>query len=67
VCRGCALGNNSKDAFPSSGSRYKGILDRIQLDVSGLMSVASVQGSSYYVTFINDFSRKYFLINLYAD
>jgi hypothetical protein len=58
VCRGCALGKNAKDSFPSSESRSKGILDLIHSDVSGSMSVASLQGSSYYVTFIDDFSRK---------
>jgi hypothetical protein len=44
--------------FPSSESRSKGILDLIHSYVSGSMSVASVQGASYYVTFIDDFSRK---------
>jgi hypothetical protein len=58
ICRGCALGKNVKDAFPSSESKSKGILDLIHSDVCGPMSVASVQGSSYYVTFIDDFSRK---------
>jgi hypothetical protein len=58
VCRGCALGKNAKDSFPSNESRSKGILDLIHSYVSGSMSVASVQGSSYYVTFIDDFSRK---------
>jgi hypothetical protein len=35
VCRGCALGKNAKDAFPSSESRSKGILDLIHSYVSG--------------------------------
>jgi hypothetical protein len=58
VCRGCALGKNAKDDFPSTKSRSKGILDIVYLDVSGMMSEASLHGSSYYVMFINDFSRK---------
>jgi hypothetical protein len=58
VCRGCALGKNAKDDFPSSESRSKGILDIIHSYVSGSMSVASLQGSSYYVMFIDEFSRK---------
>jgi hypothetical protein len=58
MCRGCALGKNAKVAFPSSESRSKGILDLIHSDVSGPMSVASMQGALYYVTFIDDFSRK---------
>ena len=33
-------------------------LDLIDSDVCGPMSIATVQGASYYVTFIDDFSRK---------
>jgi hypothetical protein len=58
VCRGCALSKNSKATFPSNELRSKGILDLIHLDVSGPMSVASMQGELYYVTFMDDFSRK---------
>jgi hypothetical protein len=58
VCKGCALVKNAKDASLSIKSRSKGILDIIHLDVSKTMSVASVHGSSYYVTFIDGFSRK---------
>jgi transposase InsO family protein len=48
---------NAKATFPSRKSRSKGILDLIHSNVHGLMSVASVQGVPYYVTFIDDFSR----------
>jgi transposase InsO family protein len=51
-------------AFPSSEHRSKGILDLVHSDVCGPMSVASITGSMYYVSFIDDFSRKtwiYFL------
>jgi hypothetical protein len=58
VCKGCALGNNAKDDFPSTESRYEGILDLIHSYVSGMISVASLHGSSYYVTFIDNFSMK---------
>jgi hypothetical protein len=58
ACKGYAPGKNVKVAFPSSESRSKGILDLIHSYVSGPMSIASVQGGLYYVTFINDFSRK---------
>jgi hypothetical protein len=54
----CALAKNAKDAFPRSESRSKGILDIIHSDVSGPMSIALVHGLSYYVMFIDDFSRK---------
>jgi hypothetical protein len=58
VCKGCALGKYAKKTFPSSDSRSKGILDLVHFDVCGLMSVASLSGYNYYVTFIDDFSRR---------
>jgi hypothetical protein len=58
VCKGCALGKYAKTVFPSSDSRSKGILDLIHSDVCGPMSAVSIGGASYYVTFIDDYSRK---------
>jgi hypothetical protein len=58
VCRGCALGKNAKAAFPSSDSRSKEILDLVHSDVCGPMSVPSSSGYLYYVTFIDDYSRR---------
>jgi hypothetical protein len=58
ICKGCALGNNIKKPFPSSNNRSKEILDLIHSDVCGLMLVKSLGGSSYYVIFIDDYSRK---------
>jgi hypothetical protein len=47
-----------RDLYPSSDSRSKGILDLVHSDVCGSMSVSSLGGFLYYVTFIDDFSRK---------
>ena len=58
MCRACAFGKNLKDAFPRSENKSKRILGLIHLDVCCPMLVVSVQGASYYVTFIGDFSRK---------
>jgi hypothetical protein len=58
VCKGCALGKNVKVAFPSSKSKSKGILDLVHIDVCGLMLEELVSGSSYFATFIDDFSRR---------
>ena len=33
ICRGCALGNNTKGSFPKSESRSNGILDLIHSDL----------------------------------
>jgi hypothetical protein len=64
VCRGCALGKFTKASFPSSDTRSVGILDLVHTDVCGPMSQASLSGREYYLTFIDDYSRKtwiYFL------
>ena len=58
------LGKHAKDSIPSSEHKSKEILDLINLGVCGPMLVASILGSMYYVSFINDFSREtwiYFL------
>jgi hypothetical protein len=61
ICKGCALGKNIKKPFPSSNNRSKEILDLIHSDVCGPMPVKSLGGSLYYVTFIDDYSRKTWL------
>ena len=60
----CALGKHTKTAFPSSDNRSAGVLDLIHSDLCGPMSSVSLRGYVYYVTFIDDHSRKtwiYFL------
>ena len=59
-------GNNTKKTFPSSKSKAKGILEIIHFDVCGPISSSSLSGYVYYVSFIDDFSRKtwvYFMKN----
>ena len=58
----CAKG--VKTTFPSSDNRSAGALDLIHSNLCGPMSITSLKGNEYYVTFIDDFSRKtwiYFL------
>ena len=58
------LGKHAKAAFLSSENRSMGILDLVHSDLCGLMLVASITRSMYYVSFVDDFSRKtwiYFL------
>ena len=53
-----------KKPFSSSDNKAKGILDMIHSDVCGPMATTSLGGYVYYVSFIDDFSRKtwiYFL------
>ncbi|GJT15050.1 retrovirus-related pol polyprotein from transposon TNT 1-94 [Tanacetum coccineum] len=66
-CELCVLGKQKKVSFVKSENTRK--LQRLELvhtDVYGPTSVASIGGSRYYVTFIDDSSRKvwvYFLNN----
>jgi transposase InsO family protein len=64
IYKGCAQGKNVKKPFPGSDSKAKGALDIIHSDVCGSMSSTSLSKHVYYVSFIDDFSRKtwiYFL------
>jgi transposase InsO family protein len=61
ICKGCALGKNIKKPFPSSNNRCKEIPDLIHSDVCSPMPVKYLGGSSYYVIFIYDYSRKTWL------
>ena len=58
VCKGCVKGKNTKKTFPSSERKTKGILEIIHLDRCIPMSSSSLSGYVYYVSFIDDFSRK---------
>ena len=66
VSKGFAQGKNTKNTFPKSNRKAKGILDSIHLDICGPMQTTSLCGYSYYASFIDDYSRNtwiYFLIN----
>jgi hypothetical protein len=63
-CEHCIYGKQSWVRFPSGVTRENGILELVHSDVFGPVSVPSLGGSLYYVSFIDDFSRKtwiYFL------
>ena len=60
----CALGKYTKTIFMSSDSRSARVLDLIHSDLCGPMSSVSLRCFEYYVTFIDDNSKKtwiYFL------
>jgi hypothetical protein len=66
VCKGCAQGKKVKHSFPNSDSRAKGVLDIVHSDVCGPISPASLSGYAYYVSFIDDYSRKTWIYLLKA-
>ena len=57
-CNDCALGKNIRKPFPQSEHKSKEPLDLVHSNVCGPMSVHSISGYSYSVTFIDDYSRK---------
>lgn len=58
VFPGCASGKMTRGPFPSSENKTIDILHLIHSDICGLMHVHSISGYLYYITFINEFSRK---------
>jgi transposase InsO family protein len=64
ICNRCAQGKNIKNPFPKRDSKTKGVLELIHSYVCGPMPSSSISGYVYYVSFIDDYSRKtwiYFL------
>ena len=62
--RGCALGKYAKAAFPRRKNKAKSLLGFIHSDICEPMSTKALSGAEYFVTFIDDHSRKtwiYFL------
>ncbi|KAE8732732.1 hypothetical protein F3Y22_tig00001750pilonHSYRG00022 [Hibiscus syriacus] len=63
-CKYCVLGKQTKVRFKTAKHTTQGILDYVHSYVWGPSTTSSLGGSRYYVTFIDDFSRKvwvYFL------
>ena len=58
VFKGCVKGKNTNNPFPKSDTKTKGILELVHSDACGPMPSTSLSGYVYYVTFINDYSRK---------
>lgn len=54
-------GKIAKKPFPKEGKRAKEILEVIHSDLCGPMENASIGGAKYFITLIDDFSRKVFV------
>jgi len=64
VYRGCVLGKYAKAAFPKSDYKANGVLRLIHSDICGPMSTRALSNAEYFLTFIDDHSKKtwiYFL------
>jgi transposase InsO family protein len=58
ICNRCAQGKNIKNPFPKRDSKAEGVLELIHSNVCGPMPSSSISGYVYYVSFIDDYSRK---------
>ena len=58
VCAACQFGKQSKGSFPHECNVCKKPLEVIHSDVWGPKDTASMHGSKYYVTFIDDHTQK---------
>lgn len=63
-CVICIEGKQTRRPFPDNGTRAENILELVHSDVCGPFRVNSLGGARFFVTFIDDFSRKVFLIPL---
>jgi hypothetical protein len=62
--QGMCKGKNIKNNFPKRDNKVEGILELVHSVVCGPMPSTSLRGYVYYVSFIDDYSRKtwvYFL------
>ncbi|KAK8953905.1 hypothetical protein KSP39_PZI002955 [Platanthera zijinensis] len=57
-CETCVLGKQHRVKFVTSSKRSKQMLEYIHSDVWGPAPESSLGGAKYFVTFIDDFSRK---------
>jgi hypothetical protein len=65
-CESFILGKNKRTSFPQSSTQAKQHLEMVHTDLCGPMQTKSIGGRFYFLTFIDDFSRKiwiYFLIH----
>jgi hypothetical protein len=61
VCNGCAQGKNIKNPFSKRYNKAEGVIELIHSDVCGPIPSSSMSGYVYYVSFIDDYSRKIWL------
>jgi hypothetical protein len=60
-CENCIYGKQNRVQFYSSSEKSSGLLDYIHSDVFGPVDVPSLSNSRYYVSFIDDYSRRTFV------
>jgi hypothetical protein len=56
TCTICPLAKQCRLSFPVSTSKSESIFDMIHCDIWGSFSIESINGSSYFLTIVDDFS-----------
>ena len=60
ICKGCVVGKHPEHKYgQGKANRATCILGMIHYDISGLISITSMNGSRYLLTFIDDFLKVY--------
>lgn len=60
-CVPCLQGKQTRLPFPKKGSRVASVLELIHSDLCGPMEISSMSGAKYFLTLIDDLSRKVFV------
>ena len=58
ICEHCLYGKQAANSHTVVNKRWCELLELVHSDVCGLMPTVSMGGAIYFVTFIDDFSRK---------
>ena len=61
ACDVCVQGKQSRKPFKYSGKRARAPLELIHSDICGPMLTESLSGAKFFITFIDDYSRKRFV------
>ena len=58
VCKECVLAKQTRVSFGDGMHTSKRVLDYVHSDVWGRYSTTSIGGAYYFVSFVDDYSRK---------
>lgn len=61
-CVVCLKGKQTRKSFKEKGKRAENLLDLIHSDLMGPLNVSSYSGARFLLTFVDDFSRKVFIV-----
>lgn len=63
-CETCLKGKQTRKPFKRSNSKTNQVLELVHSDVCGPTTIDSFGGSRYFLTFVDDFSRKVFVFTI---